>query len=171
MCGLSPYSPQAREHLLSTCGAWLSCSAACGFWPAQGLSHVSCIGRRSLYQWAARGSPVLLLLNVPFGYHADPVSQFFHICEYIQLCVCVCVWLLSALLEAQSECLVDGPCCLPAYRSGWPPGSGWVTRLGEWSSQAASRGSPLRTAIWLFLWGQAHPCQMLFSSSENSFLV
>ena len=84
----------------------LSCSATFGFWPAQGLNHVSCICRWSLYHWASRRSPVLLLLNVPFWYHTDPVSWFFfHICEYIklafknvfcvdsisELCCCVCV--------------------------------------------------------------------------------
>ena len=44
----------SRHVGFSSCGLWASCSAACGIFPDQGLTHVPCIGRQILNHCTSR---------------------------------------------------------------------------------------------------------------------
>ena len=48
-CGLGNCGSRILEHRLSSCGAWLGYSIACGISQTRGQTCVSCVGRQILY--------------------------------------------------------------------------------------------------------------------------
>ena len=63
-CGLSSCSSWALEHRLSSCGSRaLGALSHIASSQTKDQTHISFIGRRILYHWAAREAPLTLYLN------------------------------------------------------------------------------------------------------------